>query len=175
MDLKKVLNEDINEKKKEPKKTNDIRIHKKPIQLRDIENRSANNHVKLVNKMSDDGIKEMLNKEKKSIFLKPWNKLDNGLKLNRLQKYIEKETIDKSLNDNEKKTLSKLLFTNLENGKMNKLSEIKYDTISGEINEIKNIIFCSETKKYSFKIKETKPKTKTKTKTNIERLLSRKK
>lgn len=172
MDLKKVLNEDIQETQKQ---TENIRVHKKPIQLRDIENRSANNHEKMINKITDDKMKEILNKEKKSIFFKPWNKLDNGLKLNRLQKYIEIEKEIKNLSENETKKLSKLLLTNLENGKINKLSEIKYDTNKGEISEIKNLIYCEETKKYSFKIKESKPKTTTKSKTNIERLLSRKK
>tara|TARA_Y100000389_G_scaffold135653_1_gene133178 strand:+ start:199 stop:717 length:519 start_codon:yes stop_codon:yes gene_type:complete len=172
MDLKNVLNEEVHETQKN---TENVRVHKKPIQLRDIENRSANNHEKLKHKITEDTIKEMLKKEKESIYFKPWNKLDNGLKLNLLKKYIDKETIDKNLDENKKKKLSKLLLTNFENNKMNKLSDIKYDIINGEINEIKNLIYCPETSKYSFKVKETKPKTTTKSKTNIERLLSKKK
>ena len=66
MDLKNVLNENQEEK---PDDVN-IRKHKKPIQLRDIENRSASNRKSgNVETMleSDEQIKELLEKEKERI------------------------------------------------------------------------------------------------------------
>lgn len=172
MDLKNVLNEDVQETQT---KTENVRVHKKPIQLRDIENRSANNHEKMIHKTSDKTMKEILNKEKECVYFKQWNKLDSGLKLNRLHKFIDDETIKNNLNEHEKNKLSKLINTSFQNNKLNKISDIKYDIIKGEIIEIKILIYDSETRKYSFKIKESKPKTTTKSKSNIERLLSRKK
>ena len=61
MDLKGVLKD---EETQEKEKTNAVRVHKKPIQLRDIENRSSNNR-KADDYMSDEKIKKLLNKEKK--------------------------------------------------------------------------------------------------------------
>ena len=169
MDLKKVLNDDITEK------TTNIRVHKKPIQLRDIENRSSNNHIKMNNKTTDEHMDEIINKEKQNIYFKSWNKLDNGLKINRLNKFIEMEKEKRKLSENNKNKLSKLLLNAHANNKLNKISDVKYDIEKGEIIEIKILLFDEETKKYSLKIKESKPKTTTKSKTNIERLLSKKK
>tara|TARA_B100002051_G_C16332912_1_gene437807 strand:+ start:103 stop:612 length:510 start_codon:yes stop_codon:yes gene_type:complete len=169
MDLKNVLNDDIDEK------NNNVRVHKKPIQLRDIENRSSNNHIKINNQTSDEHMKEIINKEKKNIYFKSWNKLDNGLKINRLHKFIETEKETRNLSENNKNKLSKLLLNAHSNNKLNKISDVKYDIDKGEIIEIKILLFDEETKKYSLKIKENKPKTTTKSKTNIERLLSKKK
>ena len=169
MDLKNVLNDDIDEK------NNNVRVHKKPIQLRDIENRSSNNHIKINNQTSDEHMKEIINKEKKNIYFKSWNKLDNGLKINRLHKFIETEKETRNLSENNKNKLSKLLLNAHSNNKLNKISDVKYDVDKGEIIEIKILLFDKETKKYSLKIKENKPKTTTKSKTNIERLLSKKK
>ena len=169
MDLKNVLNDDVGEK------TTNIRVHKKPIQLRDIENRSANNHVKINNQTTDEHMKEIINNEKKNIYFKSWNKLDNGLKINRLHKFIEIEKEKRKLSENNKNKLSKLLLNAHANNKLNKISDVKYDIEKGEIIEIKILLFDEETKKYSLKIKESKPKTTTKSKTNIDRLLSKKK
>ena len=84
MDLKGVLHE-----KKDEKKSDDpsVRTHKKPMQLRDIESRSASNKHENIN--SDEDIKNILKKEKENIYKKKWNKLDLGLKINRLRLFIE--------------------------------------------------------------------------------------
>ena len=86
MDLKCVLNDgEDNENKEES-----IRVHKKPMQLRDIENRSSGNRRTVSSHESDERIKTLLNKEKKEIYLQTWNKLDNGMKIIRLKLYVEK-------------------------------------------------------------------------------------
>ena len=83
MDLKNVLNESEQEESKS------IRKHKKPVQLRDIESRSANKRTDNIE--SDESISKMLDVEKGVSLKKPWNKLDTGLKLNRLKVFIENE------------------------------------------------------------------------------------
>ena len=179
MDLKNVLNDEVSENKKENKKeneiNNDVRIHKKPIQLRDIENRSSNNHEKIKNKITEKNMEEILNNEKNNLYFKSWNKLEIGHKLNCLQKFIIDEKNKHTLTENSTKKLELLLTQALHNNKLNKISDVKYDTKKGKIVEIKNLIYNNETKKYVLKLKETKPKTNTKSKTNIERIIQRKK
>ena len=170
MDLKNVLNDD-----KEEEVSVHIRVHKKPIQLRDIENRSANNHMKHSTETSDEHMTEILKKEKENIYFKPWNKLDNGLRINRIHKFISSEKEKRNLTDNMGQKLTKLLLNANSSNKLNKISDVKYNTDKGEIIEIKTLIFNEETRVYSLKLKEVKPKTTSKSKTNIERLLTKKK
>ena len=99
MDLKNVLNEsevkeDITEKPEL------VRKHKKPVQLRDIESRSATNRkITQENFETDENIRSLLEKEKEEIYKQSWNKLDNGMKINRIKLFVETEKENKSLND----------------------------------------------------------------------------
>ena len=67
MDLKGVLNEKDEEQTSE--KSTAVRVHKKPIQLRDIENRSSSNRKAVDSHETDEKIKKLLNKEKKNYFV----------------------------------------------------------------------------------------------------------
>ena len=82
MDLKEVLQE---ETIKNPKQSNNVKIHKKPIQLRDIENRSSSK-TRLDQFESKEHIMELINKEKDHIFKQTWNKLDTFDEANTLDK-----------------------------------------------------------------------------------------
>jgi hypothetical protein len=172
MDLKKVLNENKEEKPDDVI----IRKHKKPIQLRDIENRSANNrksgNVETALE-SDEQIKELLEKEKEEIYKQSWNKLDNGLKINRLKKFIEKEKLEKNLSDEKEQQLTKILFSACRTNKLNKNTDVVYDKDSCQITNIR--ILKYEKNKYHLEIADVKKsKPSGKSKSNIERLLKSK-
>ena len=122
MDLKVVLNE--KEEGDGGGKTDSVRVHKKPIQLRDIENRSSNNRKMSLSHESDEKIKKMLNKEKKQYYKQAWNKLDNGMKINRLKLFVESEKEKNALSEAEMESLKKLLITTCTSGKLNKSSDI---------------------------------------------------
>ena len=95
-DLKNVLKE---EKKIESDNKTDIvvRKHKKPMQLRDIENRSSGSN-RLHSKIeTPENIKKLLNEEKDNIFKQPWNRLDTGMKLNRIRLFSETTAKEKNL------------------------------------------------------------------------------
>jgi len=172
MDLKNVLHENQEE---QPDDTS-IRKHKKPIQLRDIENRSANNRKNgsVEDALeSDEQIKELLEKEKEEIYKQSWNKLDNGLKINRLKKFIENEKIEKSLEDEKTHQLTKILIGACRSNKLNKNTDVIYDKGNCKITNIR--ILKYEKNKYQLEIadvKKTKPSGKSKS--NIERLLKSK-
>ena len=134
MDLKKVLNENQEENPDDVS----IRKHKKPIQLRDIENRSANNRkTGGVDCESDEQIKELLEKEKEEIYKQSWNKLDNGLKINRLKKFVENEKLEKNLSDEKEQQLTKILISACRSNKLNKNTDVVYDKDSCQITNIR--------------------------------------
>lgn len=173
MDLKVVLNEkeEISEEKQETGE-NAVRVHKKPIQLRDIENRSAGNRKVGISHESDEKIKKMLNKEKTICLKQPWNKLDNGMKINRIKIFVESEKDKKSLSEEEAESLKKLLITTCTSGKLNKSSDISYNKEDVIIENIKILKYNESTREYKIQINENKKKqNSSKSKSNIDRFL----
>ena len=73
--------------------------------MRDIENRSSSNRKTNIPHESDERIKKMLNKEKKQYYKQAWNKLDNGMKINRIKLFVETEKDKNSLNEMEMESL----------------------------------------------------------------------
>ena len=168
MDLKDILEE--NENNNDLKNNPNVKVHKKPIQLKDIENRSKTN-LNNNKDISDCDINKLIDLEKDKIYQQTWTKLDNGSKLNKLQEYSIKLSVEHELNDNQKNKLIKLLTNACNKGKLNKISEVEYDKESCEIINIKVLIFNSDLKTFSLKISENKSKSKNSSKSNIERLL----
>ena len=170
MDLKGVLNE--NDEEQSSEKNTAVRVHKKPIQLRDIENRSSNNRKAVDSHETDEKIKKLLNKEKKNYYNQNWNKLDNGMKINRIKLFVTSEKDKNSLNDTQTENLKKLLINACTSGKLNKSSDIVYNKEEGLIENIKILKYSEEKKEYKLHFNENKKKTtSTKSKSNIERFL----
>ena len=173
MDLKTILNDvdiaDDDNLESDLKNNPNVKVHKKPIQLKDIERRSKTNHDQ--NNISETEINKLIDIEKEKIYNQSWNKLDNGSKINRLKKYslILKE--EHNLNENELNKLNKLLTLSCNKNKLNKNSDVVYDIDDADIKNIKILEFNEETKNFSLKINEVKSKAKNKSKTNIERFL----
>ena len=172
MDLKTILNDvEISDDNLESNLKNNpnVNVHKKPIQLKDIERRSKTNHDK--NNISETEINKLIDLEKGKIYNQSWNKLDNGSKINRLKKYslILKE--EHNLNENELNKLYKLLIASCNKNKLNKNSDVIYDIDDTEITNIKILEFNEDIRVFSLKINEVKSKAKNKSKTNIERFL----
>ena len=161
MDLKGVLNEKDSApepEKEQPDKDSAVRVHKKPIQLRDIENRSSSNRKTSLSHESDEKIKKLLHKEKKQYYKQPWNKLDNGMKINRLKHFCESQKEKNSLSDKEFETLKKLLITSCTSGKLNKSSDIVYNKEEGFIESIKILKYTEETKHIKYNIVKIRKK-----------------
>ena len=175
MDLKVVLNEKEEGSNGKDEDTTAVRVHKKPIQLRDIENRSAGNRRIGLSHESDEKIKKMLNKEKTTCLKQPWNKLDNGMKINRIKIFVDSEKEKNNLNDKESENLRKLLITTCTSGKLNKSSDISYNRDDAIIESIKILKYNEDTKEYKIQINESKKKqSSSKSKSNIDRFLKKK-
>ena len=178
MDLKCVLDEKEPGKVIEPPNQPDdknIRVHKKPVQLRDIENRSSNRRKVKTDHESDEQIKDMLTKEKEEVYKQNWNKLDLGMKINRLKIHLDELEIKYSLKSEQKEKLRILLMGACSSGNLNKISEIVYDKEGCKVISIKNLTLNEETNEFKLEIVESK-KTKvssSKSRSNIDRFLKK--
>lgn len=176
MDLKCVLDEKETKTKDKNVDSENIRVHKKPMQLRDIENRSANRRkVKPIHE-SEQEIKDLLTKEKEEVYKQNWNKLDLGMKINRLKIFLLEMEEKYELNEEQKEKLRILLMSNCNSGKLNKNSDISYDKELCKVVDIKNLTINEETKEFKLEIIETKKNKmgSSKSRSNIDRFLKKK-
>ena len=117
-----------------------------------------------------DDLLDAISKEQQNRFNKPWNKLDKGLKLNRINEYVENYDCD----DDDKIKLKDLLIKSLNNNTL-KNEHIKYDQDNNAILNISTLTYENNTFSITNIVKKTKPKIRSKTKTNIERHFNRSK
>tara|TARA_B100000900_G_C20357375_1_gene624865 strand:+ start:62 stop:586 length:525 start_codon:yes stop_codon:yes gene_type:complete len=168
-DLKNVLQEDKTEKKEDVK----INKHKKPMQLRDIESRSST-VVRVQSKVeTPENMKKFIDEEKTQLFKQPWNRLDTGMKLNRIRLFSEQKSKEKKLSKEKQEELRIILADACRNGKLNKLTDVNYDTEECCIISVKNLEIKENKILLTFgEVKKAKKTTKSKS--NVERLLSKK-
>ena len=169
MDLKNVLSDNENGNSSKINEESSVKVHKKPIQLRDIENRSSSK-TRYDSYESKDRMTELLNKEKDTIYKQTWNKLDRGLKINRLKEFITREVKQKKLTKVQELQLSELLLSACSNNKMNRINDIIYNHQEGFIEQLKNLnfkdgIFHLKT------IEQKQSRSSAKPKSNIDRFL----
>ena len=189
MDLKCVLNEqekvpDLDDSKTNEttvddiKKEDKIRIHKKPMQLRDIENRSSGNNRKIsLSHESDEKIKDLLQKEKNEVYKQTWNKLDMGMKINPIKEFINEQEKERNLTKQQKEKLKVLLIKECNENKLNKNTEVNYNKHEGKIISIKSLKYNEENGKYLLEISQSirnKCTSTSKSKSNIDRFLKKK-
>ena len=174
-DLKIEDNElDEKEEKKEKK-----RLHKKPLALKELENKDRLMSLKKKNlkeTKSDDikhnDMKDLLEKETSSIFHKPWNKLEKGLKYNRVNVYIDDLETEHTLTEGEKTEVKKLLFSSINKGGLTKNVEVNYSKDNAKIEKINTLLFDDKKRKFSIKKEQVKkPKSTGKSKSNLQRFM----
>jgi len=173
MDLKSVLNDKDNTSEKKNKgESQKLRVHKKPVQLRDIENRSTGTTKNESDLVSDEDIQRLLMNEKKNSLKKPWNKLDTGMKLNRIKLFVENQKETNNLSTEEYEKLKNMLIMTCQSGKINKNNDVNYNSETCEIVSIKSLKYDEEKKKYKLIINEVKKtKGQTKSRSNIDRFI----
>ena len=124
----------------------------------------------------DQALEEEEDKEEKldPRFTLPWNKLEKGVKMNRLLLFIQSQREEHTLTEQQSKELKNLLFKACENGLFNKISDVEYDESKAEIKSIKNLEFNESSKKYKIKTGGTKNRSVSKSRSNIDRLTKKK-
>ena len=98
---------------------------------------------------------------------KSWNKLDKGIKLNRIMIFIKQESIQHNLSDSQEIQLKTLLLQLCNHNGLNKSSEVNYNQETMKIESIKILHFDESSKKYSVHNIVSKSKNISKSKSNI--------
>ena len=106
-------------------------------------------------------------------FSHPWNKLEKGMKLNRLLVFITSETKERQLTDTQAQALKQLLFKACDMGLFNKINDVKYNTETGIIESIKQLEYNDTSHKYKLKTGGSKGRSVSKSRSNIDRLMKK--
>ena len=141
MDLKNILSSN--------NKSDDIQVHKK----------SSFSHVTkstTTNYSNKTEIDVLLEQEKKNLYYKSWNKLDNSTKNNLFKEFVSIEKQTHNLNEKQSLLLTNLLIKNMK--KLNKASDVEYNQDECKIVKIHNLIFDINDNSYSLNIIEKKSK-----------------
>jgi len=180
MDLKQLLSqtniqEDVKGDVKDGVK-DDVKDELDNSKTNEKEDLSENQQVEPPEFGSDQEQEEEEDKEEKldPRFTLPWNKLEKGVKMNRLLIFIQYEKEEHTLTEQQSKELKNLLFKACENGLFNKISDVEYDESKAEIKSIKNLEFNESSKKYKIKTGGTKNRSVSKSRSNIDRLTKKK-
>ena len=126
---------------------------------------------------SDSELDDVDNDTAESIdkrFKQPWNKLEKGMKMNRILEYVNQEIKDKDLPDNISKELKNILFNACDRGILNKLSAVTYNQEKGIIESFKLLEYNESTKKFKINTSTPNKKSVSKSRSNIDRIVKKK-
>jgi hypothetical protein len=150
--------------------------YKKPMELTELEHRTSilNKKRRSIPSESEE-VKDILpfiDKDITDIYKTTWNKLERGQRLNRVNIFIHKLLNNELLPASKCKRLRIILHTHISNGKINKNTEVNYDSEKCEIESIKGLIINTEDGLYKFTLdKSKKSKPTNKSKSNVDRFL----
>jgi len=168
-------------KVQEPKeKKEKKRVHKKPIALKELENKDRLLSLKkkqlqgtTSEEVNTNDMGYLLDNETNKIFFRPWNKLEKGLKCNRINKYLNEQE-EYELKKKEKEDLKKMLYSAINKGILTKNTDVNYNKDEGKIIKINILLYDEKKRKFKLKQETTKKqKTANKSKSNVERLLKK--
>ena len=179
LSISKETSGDTNEIKKTEEIKENKRVHKKPLALKDLENKDRLLSLKKRNNNNNTGevvkpttMNNLLDNEINNIFNRPWNKLEKGLRINRVNIYIEDVLKEKyTMGVVELVKLKKLLTNCLSKGGLSKNTEVNYDKDTGKIKDIRILLYDEGKRQFSLKIETKKVKSTSRSKSNVEKLL----
>ena len=87
------------------------------------------------------GLETFLNVNASEAFCRPWHRLERGLRLNRLRAFIASEKAKLNLSDADTEGLTNLLHRSLDKKLLNSKSAVVYNMETQEIQEIKGLIY----------------------------------
>ena len=87
------------------------------------------------------GLETFLNVNASEAFCRPWHRLERGLRLNRLRAFIVSEKAKLNLSDADTEGLTNLLHRSLDKKLLNSKSAVVYSMETQEIQEIKGLIY----------------------------------
>ena len=161
MDLKNILTNN--------EKSENVSVKKKTKYVPNISNNQNGSNNDSNNYSNKSEIDDLLEKEKNNMYKNPWNKLDNTTKNNLFKKYILLKKESHSLDDNQTSSLHNLLIKNIK--KINKNSDVDYNSEEGILNDIHILTFNEDTKSFTLNFAQKKSKSATKSKSNLDKFM----
>jgi hypothetical protein len=89
----------------------------------------------------NDQFMKFLATNSEDAFTRPWHRLERGMRLNRLRKFVDEEAERFILSDDEKNELFTMLTKAVDKKQLNSKSVVTYDTEQQKILEIKGLVF----------------------------------
>lgn len=89
----------------------------------------------------NSGLEHFLNLNASEAYRRPWHRLERGLRLNRLRKFIHSETTRMNLSDVDRDMLTNILHRALDAKLLNSKTAVIYSAETEEIQEIKGLIY----------------------------------
>lgn len=89
----------------------------------------------------------------------PWSKLDKTTRINKLLNYVEKYSIKNELSDDVKQKMKAYVIDCLDKKRFQRVKDVTYDKITGEIIDIPGLLFIKQTKHFTLKNTEKRVST----------------
>ena len=135
----------VNEKQEEKETKLSVNLNSHSREFKNIQFRShmykntqVKNQEKQV-KVKEDKVKDYLDTDQTNVYNRPWNKLENGFKKNRICLFINKEIKENNLTIEEREKLKNLLYQAIDNKEINTKNDVNYDEEKCNIIEIFNL------------------------------------
>jgi len=90
---------------------------------------------------TNSGLEQFLNLNASEAYKRPWHRLERGLRLNRLRKFIDSEATRMSLSEADRDMLTNVLHRALDLKLLNSKTAVVYNMEAEEIQEIKGLIY----------------------------------
>jgi hypothetical protein len=87
------------------------------------------------------GLEQFLNLNANEAYKRPWHRLERGLRLNRIRKFIEAEKARMVLSEQDNEHFTNLLHRALDRKMLNSKTCVIYDQEKEEIQEIKGLVY----------------------------------
>ena len=87
------------------------------------------------------GLEQFLNVNASEAYRRPWHRLERGLRLNRIRRFIEAETLRMTLSESDILQLTTLLHKAMDKKLLNSKMAVVYDIEKEDIQEIKGLIY----------------------------------
>ena len=110
--------------------------------------------TKTTNNMNN--LENFLENEKMTNKAEPWAKLDKTVKIQKLLAYAELYAKEKEYTEEEKNNLIKFLKDSLDRKKLQRVKDVIYDKISGEVKEIPGLIYNKSNNHFTLRNLDTK-------------------
>jgi hypothetical protein len=94
----------------------------------------------MISDRSDQFLK-FLESNSEDAFTRPWHRLEKGMRLNRIRRFVDDEALRFQLNEDEKTDLFNMLIKALDKKQLNSKSIVNYDCEQQKILEIKGLHF----------------------------------